>query len=194
MPRHRSARVETLGPLRRRPVAPAGSSNRQPPRPWLRRGVVIGLVVLSLALLSAYFKESSNGQAARRPGRRGDDPQPVPGRGRARRAAVPGSRRLGRRRVRREVREREAPRRERPPARAADPVEDGRFVQNVELRRLLSYRNGPSFPHDYVGVAAQIIGRTPGQFEQQIVDRHRHEPPRPRQRPRRDGRTASSAR
>ena len=42
-------------------------------------------------------------------------------------------------------------------------------LQNAELRRLLRYRDGPAFPRDYVGVAASIIGRTPGQFEQQIV-------------------------
>jgi rod shape-determining protein MreC len=41
--------------------------------------------------------------------------------------------------------------------------------QNAELRRLLRFRRGPAFPHDYVGVAAGIIGRTPGQFEQQVV-------------------------
>ena len=38
--------------------------------------------------------------------------------------------------------------------------------QNAELRRLLRFRQGPSFPSDYNGVAARIIGRTPGQFEQ----------------------------
>lgn len=41
--------------------------------------------------------------------------------------------------------------------------------QNAELRRLLRFRDGPAFPRDYAGVAARIIGRTPGQFEQQVV-------------------------
>jgi rod shape-determining protein MreC len=41
--------------------------------------------------------------------------------------------------------------------------------QNAELRRLLRYRAGPTFPRDYQGVAASIIGRTPGQFEQKVV-------------------------
>jgi rod shape-determining protein MreC len=41
--------------------------------------------------------------------------------------------------------------------------------ENAELQRLLRYRRGTSFPHDYLGVAARIIGRTPGQFEQQVV-------------------------
>lgn len=41
--------------------------------------------------------------------------------------------------------------------------------QNAELRRLLRFRDGPTFPRDYAGVAARIIGRTPGQFEQQVV-------------------------
>ncbi len=41
--------------------------------------------------------------------------------------------------------------------------------QNAELRRLLRFRDGPTFPRDYAGVAARVIGRTPGQFEQQVV-------------------------
>ena len=41
--------------------------------------------------------------------------------------------------------------------------------QNAELRRLLRFREGPAFPRDYNGVAARIIGRTPGQFEQQVL-------------------------
>ena len=41
--------------------------------------------------------------------------------------------------------------------------------QNAELRRLLRFREGPAFPRDYNGVAARIIGRTPGQFEQEVL-------------------------
>lgn len=41
--------------------------------------------------------------------------------------------------------------------------------QNAELRRLIRFLEGPAFPRDYRGVAARIIGRTPGQFEQQAV-------------------------
>jgi rod shape-determining protein MreC len=41
--------------------------------------------------------------------------------------------------------------------------------QNAELRRLLKFRRGPTFPGDYRGVSASIIGRTPGQFERVVV-------------------------
>lgn len=41
--------------------------------------------------------------------------------------------------------------------------------QNEKLRQLLRFRDGPAFPRDYHGVAARIIGRTPGQFEQQVL-------------------------
>jgi rod shape-determining protein MreC len=43
------------------------------------------------------------------------------------------------------------------------------LLQNQRLQRLLNYRKGPAFPRDYSGVAASIIGRTPGQFEQQVL-------------------------
>jgi outer membrane receptor protein involved in Fe transport len=41
--------------------------------------------------------------------------------------------------------------------------------QNVQLKRLLEYREGPSFPNDYDGVAAQVIARPASAFEQEIV-------------------------
>ena len=47
-------------PTGRRPVAPAGGTPKAG-RPLVRRATVIGLVILSLALLSVYFRESSSG-------------------------------------------------------------------------------------------------------------------------------------
>lgn len=41
--------------------------------------------------------------------------------------------------------------------------------QNVTLKRLLDYREGPTFPADYDGVAAEVIVRPPTAFEQEIV-------------------------
>ena len=41
--------------------------------------------------------------------------------------------------------------------------------QNVQLKRLLDYREGPSFPADYDGVAAEVIARPSSAFEQEIV-------------------------
>jgi rod shape-determining protein MreC len=41
--------------------------------------------------------------------------------------------------------------------------------QNVVLKRLLDYREGPTFPGDYDGVAAEVIARPASAFEQEIV-------------------------
>jgi rod shape-determining protein MreC len=41
--------------------------------------------------------------------------------------------------------------------------------ENVRLRSLLEYRNSPSFPADYEGVAAEVIARPSNAFEQTIV-------------------------
>ena len=41
--------------------------------------------------------------------------------------------------------------------------------QNVVLKRLLDYREGPTFPGDYDGVAAEVIVRPASAFEQEIV-------------------------
>jgi rod shape-determining protein MreC len=41
--------------------------------------------------------------------------------------------------------------------------------QNVTLKRLLDYREGPTFPADYDGVAAEVLTRPASAFEQEIV-------------------------
>jgi rod shape-determining protein MreC len=41
--------------------------------------------------------------------------------------------------------------------------------ENVRLKRLLDYHQGPTFPDDYDGVAAEVISRPPSPFEQAIV-------------------------
>src|SRR5262245_35422281 len=60
VPRQRSARVGTLAPPRRSAVAPVGAPSG-PGRTRRRRVVVATLVIASLALLSIYFRESSDG-------------------------------------------------------------------------------------------------------------------------------------
>jgi rod shape-determining protein MreC len=40
---------------------------------------------------------------------------------------------------------------------------------NVQLRRLLNYEQGPSFPADYRPVNTRVIAGPPSQFEQQLV-------------------------
>jgi rod shape-determining protein MreC len=41
--------------------------------------------------------------------------------------------------------------------------------QNVLLKQLLEYRDSPSFPADFDGVAAEVIARPSSAFEQEIV-------------------------
>jgi rod shape-determining protein MreC len=41
--------------------------------------------------------------------------------------------------------------------------------ENVRLRALLDYRDGPTFPADYDGVAAAVLTRPASAFEQEIV-------------------------
>jgi rod shape-determining protein MreC len=41
--------------------------------------------------------------------------------------------------------------------------------ENVYLRRLLAYRDGPRFPRDFRGEAAEVIGRPAGAFTQAVV-------------------------
>ena len=167
MPRHRSARVGTLVPTGRRPVAPAGAPAK-PGRPLLRRATVVGLVLLSLALLSVYFRESSSGtlHSVQDAGASVIYPFQVA----AERVAQPFEDAAGwagdvlgaeseNEKLRAEVKR----------LRQQAIQNQTAVRQNAELRRLLRFRQGPSFPSDYNGVAARIIGRTPGQFEQQVL-------------------------
>lgn len=40
--------------------------------------------------------------------------------------------------------------------------------ENAQLRRLLAFRDSPRFPTDYRAVAARVISRAPSQFEQRV--------------------------
>jgi rod shape-determining protein MreC len=137
-------------------------------RPLVRRATVIGLVILSLALLSVYFRESSSGtlHGMQDTGASVIHPFQVA----AERVAQPFEDVFGwagdvlgaeseNEKLKREV---ERLRQQLVQSQAA-------LLQNERLRRLLRYRAGPAFPRDYNGVAASIIGRTPGQFEQQVL-------------------------
>jgi rod shape-determining protein MreC len=140
----------------------------KPGKPVVRRVVVIGLVLASLALLSVYFRESETGPLhdAQDAGASVIHPFQVA----AERIAQPFQDAYGwagdvldaksdAERYRREV------------ERLRQQVIQNQTAvrQNAQLRRLLRYRQGSAFPRDYNGVAARIIGRTPGQFEQQVL-------------------------
>jgi rod shape-determining protein MreC len=148
-------------------VAPAGGPPK-PGRPLVRRATVIGLVVLSLALLSVYFRESSSGTLH---GMQDTGASIIyPFQVAAERVAQPFDDVFGwagdvlgaeseNEKLRAEV---ERLRQQLVQSQAA-------LIQNQRLRRLLRFRAGPAFPRDYNGVAASIVGRTPGQFEQDVT-------------------------
>jgi rod shape-determining protein MreC len=163
--RNRSARVGALGAPRQRSTGTPGGSSIDPRR---RRIVVVGLAVVSLVLLSVYFRESSGGALHRAQSTGASILYPF--QVAADRIAQPfedGAGWLGdvldaksdNKKLRTEV------------DRLRQQVVQNQTAarQNAELRRLLRYRDGPAFPRDYRGVTARIIGRTPGQFEQQVV-------------------------
>jgi rod shape-determining protein MreC len=128
----------------------------------------VGLVLLSLALLSVYFRESSSGtlHSVQDAGATVIYPFQVA----AERVAQPFEDVYGwAGDVLDAKSENEELRRENKRLQQQAIQNQTAVRQNAELRRLLRYRQGPSFPSDYNGVAARIIGRTPGQFEQGVL-------------------------
>lgn len=140
----------------------------KPGKPVVRRVVVIGLVLLSLALLSVYFRESENGPLHDAQGAAASIIHPF--QVAAERIAQPFQDAYGwAGDVLDAKSDAEKYRKEAERLRQQAIQNQTAVRQNAELRALLRYRQGPAFPGDYNGVAARIIGRTPGQFEQQVL-------------------------
>ena len=130
--------------------------------------VVVGLVIVSLALLSVYFRESSGGALHRLQSTGASVLHPF--QVAAERAAQPFEDAVGwTGDVLGAKSENDKLQDEIDRLRQQLVQNQTAARQNAELRRLLRFRDGPTFPRDYAGVAARIIGRTPGQFEQQVV-------------------------
>jgi len=151
--------------VRRPASSPLTSRSRSPYR---RRIVVVGLAVLSLALITISFRETSSGPA--------HDVQSVgatilrPFEIAADRVARPfqdaynwihglATARAENRRLHHEVqdlRQRYA---------AAQQAQS----ENGQLRELLAYESGPSFPADYRAVNTSILVRAPSDIQQQVT-------------------------
>ena len=153
VPRQRTARLPVLDTSVRRSDGPPSRSGRA----FRARLVAVALVLVSLGLITVYFRESSDGalHTAQRIG--ASRPHAVRGRRRARLASVPG--RLG-------VRQRPASTPSPRTSSCASQVEALRQQviqeqtaarENQRLRELLGYVGGPSFPQDYRAVAAQVV-------------------------------------
>ena len=164
MHRTRSARVAVLGSVQRPSSAPT------PPRntPVLRRRIVATLlVVLSLVLVTAYFRESSNGRLHDVQGTAASILRPFEVA--AERVARPFQDAAGwvgsvldAKSENKELRQRVRHWRE-----LAIQAQVS-IQENRQLRRLLAFRDSPRFPADYKSVATRVISRTPSEFEQQV--------------------------
>lgn len=135
----------------------------------LRRRLVVGaLVLVSLALVTVYFRESdggalhgvqSTGESILRPFEVG-----------AERVARPFRDLAGWFGGLLDAKsENEKLREETERLRQRVILTESALRENSQLRSLLVYRDGPRFPRDYGAVAARVIARAPSQFEQQIV-------------------------
>ena len=166
VPRNRTARSAVLGLPVRRP-APRSHSSRNTSA--LRRRIVLGtLVLLALALITASFRESSDGPLHDAQGAVASALQPLE---------------VGVERVARPFRDAYGwtkdlfnARSENEDLKAENELlkqqviqNESALQQNVQLKRLLGYREGPSFPTDYEGVSAEVIARPSSAFEQEIV-------------------------
>lgn len=167
MPRNRSVRVATVGSTRQRQAAGSSSYGPRSASPGRRRLVVVGLVLVSLALLTVYFRESDGGALHRAQSTGASVLHPF---------QVAGER------VARPFRdaygwfsglvdakdERERLKEENDRLRREAILGRSAIRENGELRRLLGYRNTPNL-EAYDKVTARVISRPSGSFVQQIV-------------------------
>lgn len=164
--RHRTVRLAVLGSAVQRAATQKHSSRTSPA---LRRRVVLGLLLLvSLVLITLYFREPQDGalHSARSAGATVLKPFQVA----AERVVQPfrdaydyvsG--------VVDAKEENEKLREENQRLRQEATQYRFAFEENRELQALLDYARSPSFPADYGWVTAPVIAYPPSQFEQQIV-------------------------
>ena len=166
MPRNRTARSAVLGLAVRRPA----------PRPFpsrshsaLRRRIVLGiLVLLSLALITASFRERSDGPLHDAQGAIASVLQPlevaVERVARPFRDAYGWTKGLFNARS-----ENEKLRAENEQLKQQVIQNESALQRNVILEDLLDYKRSPAFPADYEGVTAEVIARPSNAFEQTVV-------------------------
>ena len=166
VPRNRTARSAVLGLPVRRP-APRTLSSRNTSA--LRRRIVLGLLVLlALALITVSFRETEDGPLHSAQGAVASVLQPFEVA--VERVARPFRDAYG------WTKDLFTARSENERLRAENQLLEQQVIQNesalqqnVVLKQLLDYREGPSFPKDYDGVAAEVIARPNSAFEQEIV-------------------------
>jgi rod shape-determining protein MreC len=164
--RNRTARSAVLGVPVRRP-APRPFTSRTTSA--LRRRVVLGvLVLLSLALITISFREGEEGPLHDAQGAVASVLQPLEVA--VERVARPFRDAYGWTSSLLSARaDAERLRAENEQLRQQVSQNESALQENVTLRQLLDYRNSPSFPQDFRGVAAEVISRPFRAFEQAIV-------------------------
>ena len=166
MPRNRSLRLAALGSTVQRAASPAYSSTRSA-HALRRRIVAVVLVALSLALITGYFRESENGAL--------HDVQSAS-------ASVLYPFQVGAERVARPFQDaygwlagffHAKSENERLKARMRlleiQAIQNATAAQeNMELRRALDYKSGPSYPSDYNFIGARVTSHSPNEFRQEV--------------------------
>ena len=166
MPRNRTARSAVLGLGVRRP-APRPFPSRT--RSALRRRIVLGtLVLLSLALITASFRERPNGPLHQAQDAVAGALQPlevaIERVARPFRDAYGWTKELFNARS-----ENEKLRAENEQLEQQVIQNESALQENVRLKSLLDYKNAPAFPQDYDGVAAEVTSQPSRAFDQTIV-------------------------
>jgi rod shape-determining protein MreC len=160
--------VAALGSPAQRPAAPASGLKTRPSAPVARRAFLTALIVLSLILLSVYFRESSSGPLHGLQSTGATILRPFESA--AHRVAQPFQdaatwfggvldAKSENARLKREIEQ----------LRALVVRHETAAQENADLKLLLGYRDGSSFPKDYRMVAASVLSRPPADFVQQLV-------------------------
>jgi rod shape-determining protein MreC len=166
VPRNRTARLAVLGSAAQRSQSAPHSSRSA--NPLKRRIIVAVLVVLSLALITVYFRESSSGalHGAQSAGATVLRPFEVA----ADRVARPFRDAYGYvsglTTAKSKLKKLRA---ENAQLRAAATLNAYAASQNAYLRKLLDYRNSPHFPADYTAVSTQVLSTLQPAYGRQII-------------------------
>jgi rod shape-determining protein MreC len=166
VPRERSVRVAAIGSAVQRQGAPTQTSRANA---VVRRRAAVGILVLvSLALVTVYFRESDGGilHGFQSTGASVLRPFEVA----AERVARPFRDAAGWFGGLLDAKDENAKlKSEIERLRQQQILTQSALRENNQLRALLDYREGPRFPRDYNAVAARVIARAPSQFQQQLV-------------------------
>jgi rod shape-determining protein MreC len=159
-------RVAAIGSSTQRPGASTQSARAS--AVVRRRAVVIVLSLVSLALVTVYFRESdggvlhgfqSTGASILRPFEVAAERVASPFRDAAGWFGGLFDAKSENKRLKEEIER----------LRQEIILSQSALRENAQLKALLDYRAGPRFPEDYRAIAARVIARAPSQFEQRIV-------------------------